>query len=72
MTDQLTTRIAEQRKRNAMHRRHVAVSRLASSFQTGVLLAMLCAVLGLLAHSMLVDGQSGQIAGHTRLKPAVP
>jgi hypothetical protein len=55
-----------------MHRRHVAVSRLASSFQTGVLLAMLCAVLGLLAHSMLVDGQSGQIAGHTRLKPAVP
>jgi hypothetical protein len=55
-----------------MHRRHVAVSRLASIFQTGVLLVMLYAVLGLLAHSMLVDGQSGEIAGHTRLKRAVP
>jgi hypothetical protein len=55
-----------------MHRRHVAVSRLASIIQTGVLLAMLCAALGLLAHSILVNGQSGQIAGHTRLKPEAP
>ena len=55
-----------------MHRRHVAVSPLASSFQIGMLVLMLSAVLGLLAHSMLVDGGSGQIASHTRLKPAVP
>ena len=53
-----------------MHRSHVAVSPLASSFQIGVLVLMLSGVVGLLAHSMLVDG--GQIASHTRLKPAVP
>ena len=55
-----------------MHRRHVAVSRLASSFQIGVLMLMLSAVVGLLAHSMLIDAGSGQIAGHIRFKPAVP
>ena len=55
-----------------MHRRHVAVSPLASSLQIGVLVLMLSAVVGLLAHSLLVDGRSGQIAGHVSFKPAVP
>ena len=55
-----------------MHRRHVAVSPLASRFQIGVLVLMLSAVVGLLAHSMLVDEGSGQIAGHTRFTPATP
>ena len=61
-----------QKRRKAMHRGHVAVSPLASSFQIGVLVLLLSAVLGLLAHSMLVDGGSGQIAGQARLKPTVP
>jgi hypothetical protein len=55
-----------------MHRRHVAVSPLASSFQIGVLVLMLSAVGGLLARSMPVDDGSGQIAGHTRFTPATP
>jgi hypothetical protein len=55
-----------------MHRRHVAVSKLASYLQIGVLVLLLSAVAGLLAHSMLVDRGSGQIAGHTKSKPAVP
>ena len=55
-----------------MHRRHVAVSPLGSRFQIGVLVLMLSAVVGLLAHSMLVEEGSGQIAGHTRFPPATP
>ena len=55
-----------------MHRRHIVVSRLARRFQIGVLVLMLSAVLGLLAHSMLVDAGSGQIAGHVSLKRAIP
>ena len=55
-----------------MHRRHFTFSPLASCFQIGVLVLLLSAVVGLLAHSMLVDQGSGQIAGHSRSKPAVP
>ena len=55
-----------------MHRRHITFSPLASCFQIGVLVLLLSAVVGLLAHSMLDDRGSEQVAGHTRSKPAVP
>jgi hypothetical protein len=46
-----------------MHRRHVPVSPLARTCQVGVLMLMLSAVLGLLVHSMGLDGAGRQVAG---------
>jgi hypothetical protein len=46
-----------------MHRRHVSVSPLARICQVGVLVLMLFAALGLLAHSMVIEGAGRQVAG---------
>ena len=49
-----------------MYRHHVATSRLAKACKTGALLLILSGILGLLAHSIILESRSGLVAAGAR------